>query len=92
MRYSTCNTNNIGCYKNPTYKWKFEVYFITPLYVVSDMVLYGVFHDSVFIFTEAFVSLQLDSSSNIRSPLPSSSDQDIREEINSTVYPECGKR
>lgn len=50
------------------------------------------FHDSAYIFNEASVSLQLDSPTKIKTPLPSSSDQNIRGEINTPFYPECGKR
>ncbi|XP_058269068.1 WD repeat-containing protein on Y chromosome [Hemibagrus wyckioides] len=37
-------------------------------------------------------SSEFDSRTKIKSPLPSSSDQNIRGEINTAFYPECGKR
>lgn len=56
------------------------------------VIWYGLFHESLYNFTEILVSLQLDYPTKIRSPLTSSRDQDIREEINTSLYPECGKR
>ncbi|KAK3531894.1 hypothetical protein QTP70_034404 [Hemibagrus guttatus] len=58
----------------------------------GSLMVWYTFHDFAYIFNEASVSLQLDSPTQIKSPLPSSSDQNIRGEIKTSFYPECGKR
>lgn len=55
------------------------------------VIWYSVFGDSVYIFTEALMSFQLDSSKKIKSPSSICSIQDIRKEIKK-LYPTCGKR